>query len=148
MSTPEKNVTPIKILTISDVYMTLDCMDRNENFYAGLSKAYCELKKLGEYEVQAINEERDTRKSGELVIWAIQNFALSGSEVNRIKIWVREQLMDSPNYLEYTLNETFCNNNDKNKKQWHMSNPPGKIRIFSKERMCYFDGKNWKKVKV
>lgn len=128
MSTPDKNVTHIKTGTDSELYIALDCDEK--------------VKGLG-FRIPDLTKE-DTRAG--VVISTLLTFALTGDEVNRIKMWVKEQLMINPNYVAHTLNETFCDNNNKKKTLW--STRPGKIRIFSRELMCYYDGKNWNKVKV
>lgn len=70
----------------------------------------------------------------------------TGTEIIQMYEWVEKQLLNSVSGMEYKLNKMFDNNGAGKRKSYGPH--PGTIRVFSKELVSYYDGKNWKKVKV
>ena len=66
----------------------------------------------------------------------------TGIEIIQMYEWVEKQLLDSVSGMEYKLNKMFDD------KRTSYGPHPGTIRVFSKTLVSYYDGKNWKKVKV
>lgn len=69
----------------------------------------------------------------------------TGTEIIQMYEWVEKQLLNSVAAVEYKLNNMF---GDARVKPSTYGPHPGTIRVFSKTLISYYDGKNWKKVKV
>ena len=49
---------------------------------------------------------------------------------------------NTPEYTEYQLNRTFSTQEPK----FSLSTPPGTVRIFSNDLICFYNGKSWRKL--
>jgi hypothetical protein len=49
---------------------------------------------------------------------------------------------NTPEYTEYQLNKTFSTQEAK----FSLSTPPGTVRIFSNDLICFYNGKSWRKL--
>jgi len=69
---------------------------------------------------------------------------ITNSDVVEILKKVEQYVLPSAEYMEYTLRDMF---EHKSNRGW-LGIKPGTVRIFSRELMCYYTGKSWKKVQL
>jgi hypothetical protein len=54
-------------------------------------------------------------------------------------------IMETPEGAEYKLKKIFSPSTDKTKLY---GPPPGTVRVFSRQHICYYTGKSWKKLSL
>lgn len=143
MTTSERTYSHMVIVTDSDTYFTLGPGDlsRFANMEDPVSEAF-----LG-YKLHPASNEYVEMSGLSVPRLSVLYFAkFTGRDIIKMYEWVEEQLLSSVSAMEYKLNEIFDNNGGK--KRTHYGPHPGTIRIFSKELISYYDGKNWRKVKA
>jgi hypothetical protein len=69
---------------------------------------------------------------------------ITNSDAVEILKKVEEYVLPSAEYMEYTLRDMF---EHKSNRGW-LGIKPGTVRIFSRELMCYYTGKSWKKIEL
>lgn len=78
------------------------------------------------------------------IVFALHLHNITGSRLINMYSWVEKQILNTKSGMEHKLNTIFGDNSVK--KQYGLE--PGTMRIFSSTLICYYDGKNWNKVKV
>lgn len=143
MTTSERTCSHMVIVTDSDTYFTLGPGDlrRFANMENPGSEAF-----LG-YKLHPASNDYVKMSGLSFPRLSVLYFAkFTGSDIIRIYEWVEKQLLSSVSGMEYKLNKIFDNN--AGKKRTSYGPHPGTIRIFSKELVSYYDGKNWRKVRM
>ena len=69
---------------------------------------------------------------------------IKNSDMVEILKKVEKYVTSSGEDMEYKLKSMF---EEENKKRW-LGIKPGTVRIFSNELICYYTGKNWRKIKT
>ena len=69
---------------------------------------------------------------------------IKNSDIVKILKKVEKYVTSSGEDMEYKLKSMF---EEENKKRW-LGIKPGTVRIFSNELICYYTGKNWRKIKT
>ena len=69
---------------------------------------------------------------------------IKNSDMVKILKKVEKYVTSSGEDMEYKLKSMF---EEENKKRW-LGIKPGTVRIFSNELICYYTGKNWRKIKT
>lgn len=75
-------------------------------------------------------------------IWAAHYLRFTNQQVHDLLVKAIDIVKDTEEYVAHQLNETF--NDGKNK---HYSTPPGTVRIYAQDLICFYNGKTWRKLK-
>jgi hypothetical protein len=75
-------------------------------------------------------------------VWAVDRLNFSNEQVYRLLSKAVKIVENTEEYTSYILQETF--GEDENKKYF---TPPGTVRFYSQDLICFFNGKSWKHLK-
>lgn len=75
-------------------------------------------------------------------IWAIHCVNFTNQQIYDLLTKSVDKIKNTEEFVEYQLKTTF-NFKDKN-----YSIPPGTIRIYSQDLLCFYNGKIWKKLEL
>lgn len=75
-------------------------------------------------------------------IWAAHYLRFTNQQVYDLLTKALSIVKDTEEYVTYQLNQTFGNNKDKS-----YSTPPGTVRIYDHDLICFYNGKTWRKLK-
>lgn len=76
-------------------------------------------------------------------MWAAHCLNLSNLQVYNLLSKAMRIVQDTEEYTSYLLNKTF--GEEKNRSY---STPPGTIRVYSEDLICFYNGKTWRKIKL
>lgn len=65
---------------------------------------------------------------------------ITNLEMRDLLVKVMEIVKDSEENIRFTLDRLFA------EKAKYTSHPPGTIRVFSRDHICFYNGKNWRKI--
>ena len=75
-------------------------------------------------------------------IWAVHYLRFTNQQIYDLLTKALGIVKDTEEYFTYQLNQTFVDNKDKN-----YSTPPGTVRIYDHDLICFYNGKTWRKLK-
>jgi hypothetical protein len=73
-------------------------------------------------------------------VWAIHKMTFNNLEVCNLLKKAINIVKDTEEYTSYLLNETFGS------KTKPYSVPPGTLRFYSQDLICFYNGKTWRKI--
>ena len=76
------------------------------------------------------------------VIWAAHILSFSNLEVYTLLKKAVRVVESTEEYANYLLERTFGENTSKK-----YSTPPGTVRFYSQDLICFYNGKTWRKIK-
>ncbi len=76
------------------------------------------------------------------VIWAAHFLTFSNLEVYLLLQKALKIVENTEEYANYLLEETFNGGNSRK-----YSTPPGTVRFYSQDLICFYNGKTWRKIK-
>lgn len=76
-------------------------------------------------------------------VYAIDRLKFTVSEVHELLNKALNLVQDTEEYAEHLLLEAF--DDSKNKRY---STPPGTVRFYAQDLICFYNGKTWRKIKV
>ncbi len=76
-------------------------------------------------------------------IWAAHWLRFTNLEVHELLNKAVGIVKDTEEYAEYLLIETFDDSKDK-----RYSTPPGTVRFYAQDLICFYTGKTWRKIKA
>lgn len=83
----------------------------------------------------------DPTNSGE--VWAAHYLTFTNQQVYNLLTKALSIVGDSEEHIAYQLNQTFGDNKNKN-----YSTPPGTVRIYDHDLICFYNGKTWRKLQL
>lgn len=75
------------------------------------------------------------------VIWAAHYLRFTNQQVYDMLVKAINIVKDTEEYFSHQLNDTF--NDGKHK---HYTTPPGTVRIYDRDLICFYNGKTWRKL--
>ena len=81
---------------------------------------------------------------GEYLVSKLATESFTCGEVAEMLQKAKELSESSEGYLAYSFKKYFPGN-DKSKQHWS-GHQPGTIQIFSKDHICFYDGRDWNKL--
>lgn len=75
-------------------------------------------------------------------IWAAHYLRFTNQQVYDLLTKAVNIVKDTEEYVTYQLNEAFGDGKNK-----HYSTPPGTVRIYAQDLICFYNGKTWRKLK-
>lgn len=76
--------------------------------------------------------------------WAVNTLTYTVQDVYELLNKAIRIVEDTEQYTEYLLNKTFGNPADSG----HYSIPPGTLRFYAPDLICFYNGKTWRKIKL
>jgi hypothetical protein len=76
-------------------------------------------------------------------VWAVYRLNFTHRQVYEMLKKAVGIVENTEEYILYLFTQSFGNKTDKN-----YSIPPGTVRIYSQDLICFFNGKTWKKLKL
>lgn len=76
-------------------------------------------------------------------VWAVQFLNFTNQQVYQLLSKSLKIVESTEEYALYILNEAFNSGKDK-----QYSTPPGTLRIYAKDLICFYNGKTWRALKV
>ena len=76
--------------------------------------------------------------------WAVNTLTYTIQDVYELLNKAIRIVEDTEQYTEYLLNKTFGNPTDSG----HYSIPPGTLRFYAPDLICFYNGKTWRKIKL
>jgi len=123
-----------KIFTSSDVYHQIKPSQ--------LGKLEELLKTQGENSIHQFGFQSGPDGIGN--IWSTRAMKLTNIQIYKLLKKSISIIEHTEEYAEYLLNKVFVE--DGSSKNYSL--PPGTLRLYSQELICFYNGKTWKKIKL
>lgn len=76
-------------------------------------------------------------------VWAAHYLNFSNLQVYNLLCKALRIVENTEEYTSYLLNQAF---NTEKKKSY--STPPGSVRVYSEDLICFYNGKTWRKIEL
>lgn len=86
---------------------------------------------------------RDER-TGAVSLGGLAIVSLTNGDIVRILEKIEKIVINNDDGMEYKLNKLFMNEKDR---KW-TGPSPGTLRIFGPERVCFYTGRNWRRIRL
>lgn len=83
-------------------------------------------------------------KSGAVSLSAVAVINITNGDIVKILEKIEKIVMNNEDGMNYKLNTLFT---DKKDRKW-TGPSPGTLRIFGPDRVCFYTGKNWRRIRI